>query len=194
MGVTPDGQAIIGGGFSHNVSGNTSTGVVLVAINSTSGQDNATFGNDSGIELDSTSGVSLSLGGSLVVTSGGQTVVGSNSNGGLGVSTGFYLKEYNANGTLNTSFGSGGVASVSVSDYELQTIGMEADGQIVAGGAGYPGTRSARRQQHSTRLGSGPKSVMSNGRTSTSWSSRAGSGAEEKEIDERVSALYGLWE
>ena len=32
MGVTPDGQAIIGGGFSHNVSGNTSTGIVLVAL------------------------------------------------------------------------------------------------------------------------------------------------------------------
>ncbi len=82
----------------------------------------------------------------VAVQSDGRIVVAGFSNGGSALAT---LARYQANGSLDSSFGSGGIATSNFGNtndiYEAQAVTLQADGKIVvAGSSGLRGIFAAR--------------------------------------------------
>jgi uncharacterized delta-60 repeat protein len=71
---------------------------------------------------------------SVAIQSDGKIVVG-----GFGASE-FILERFNTNGTLDTSFGSGGIvlAQIGAGEYSLGGVALDASGRIIVAGSGSP--------------------------------------------------------
>jgi uncharacterized delta-60 repeat protein/RHS repeat-associated protein len=142
--VEPDGVIVFGGYYANVSGGKPVTGVELIAL-TPNGSTYIPFGH-LGYEIDTThfNGTDLSP---LAVTATGDILVGSVYGDGGGGNAGFNLEEFNPGGTVNTSFGTNGVASAPVlagplDSYALPTLAIEPDGQIVVGGQGTDYTGS----------------------------------------------------
>jgi uncharacterized delta-60 repeat protein len=71
----------------------------------------------------------------VVIQADGKIVVGGdNGVGGAPPGSAFELSRYNTNGTLDTSFGSGGTATLSVGPVNSESMVLQADGKLVIGG------------------------------------------------------------
>jgi uncharacterized delta-60 repeat protein len=96
-----------------------------------------TFGNGGIVTTDfgdQTGSSNVASANAVTIQSNGKIVVG----GGIPSHTGFpvpAVARYNTNGSLDTTFGTGGIASIpSIEDIPLTTITLQSDGKIVAVG------------------------------------------------------------
>jgi uncharacterized delta-60 repeat protein len=129
--IQPDGKIIaVGGTTSITKSGQVSFGVGLVRYN-TDGSLDTSFGNAGKATIGPGVGTNF-IHAALYPTEGtandGKIVVG-------GLSSGFAIARFNANGTLDTSFGSHGIATApfaATNNYDVFLEVIQPDGKIVA--------------------------------------------------------------
>jgi uncharacterized delta-60 repeat protein len=129
IGLQPDQQIVVAG---TSFDQSTSTGDFAVARYNADGRLDASFGS-SGEVLTRFPGVNAS-GHSLVLQTDGKIVVaGSSVNLNNSTLSGYALVRYNANGSLDTSFGKNGEALTSVpgADEALPSLALQADGRLV---------------------------------------------------------------
>ena len=134
LGIQSDGKIVVAG-YSYNSS--SKFHFALVRYN-TNGSLDTTFGT--GGIVTTAVGSSYDYAHALGIQSDGKIVVaGSSSNGSK---YNFALVRYNANGTLDTGFGTGGVVTTSIgSNWDsAYGLGIQSDGKILA--AGYSGNGS----------------------------------------------------
>jgi uncharacterized delta-60 repeat protein len=134
--VQPDGRILVGGTAD---SGNPSVDFALVRYN-TDGTLDTTFGGGDGIVTTNTAGYPSETIHRLLVRLDGKIVAV-----GAGGPQGFAAAQYNTDGTLDPSFGSGGIATIDFSG-QLQTDAaldgaLQADGKLIA--VGYAGYQTA---------------------------------------------------
>ncbi len=130
-----NGTILVEGGLTNATTGDSEFAVLSYNSNGTL---NTSFGTD-GLAVASFSGASAAPSGAFVEPDGGIVVVGEEVVPGDAEDAA--VAEFNANGTLDTSFGSGGEVRTSLSgDVGLDTVLVEPDGDILAGGslAGAP--------------------------------------------------------
>jgi uncharacterized delta-60 repeat protein len=126
--IQSDGKIIVGGGISG-----TNTDFLLVRYN-TNGSLDSTFGSG-GIVITDNNGNSDNLG-ALAIQADGKILAFGNT-GRTGVTPGVLLVRYNTDGTLDNSFGTGGMASASFGNFIHfgYSLVIQPDGKIVGVGA-----------------------------------------------------------
>ena len=165
---------IVAGGHSNSGTGYIFT---LARYNETGTLD-TTFGtNLNGIETTTIGNSSYIQ--SIAIDSSGRIVAGGYSNNGSGEV--FTLARFSSNGTLDTSFGTGGVETTTVSDYgsNINSIAIDSSERIIAGGYSWDSNyasqfalaRYGSNGALDTTFGVGGiiTSVISNGGVSTSY-------------------------
>ena len=127
--IQPNDQQIVVAGNSEIVPGQGNT-FLKIARYDGSGTVDLTYGVNGFVTPSSSISQISQGGGTVVVDSTGRAVVATSIDGNLGV------VRINANGSLDSGFGSGGVASISTSsDYEYsRSVGIQSDGSVIAGG------------------------------------------------------------
>jgi uncharacterized delta-60 repeat protein len=154
--IQPDGKVIVGGWYTPK-SGNDDFALIrrnidgsLDASFGTGGIVKTSFGNKSDVIV------------AAALQSNGKIVVGGWSTSGSSLV--FALARYNANGTLDTSFGSGGKVTTNIGsgDEVIHDVAIQADGRIVAIGSASIGGGGAIARYHAngtldTSFGSGGK-------------------------------------
>jgi uncharacterized delta-60 repeat protein len=128
--VQSNGKIIVGG---YTIGATTSSDFALVRYN-TDGSLDGGFDGDGKNTTVITAGNSSDIINSLAIQPNGKIVAG-----GLtvvGTSTDYAMTRYNGNGTLDSTFGSGGlvVTGIGTTSDEIKGVGIQADGKIVAGG------------------------------------------------------------
>jgi uncharacterized delta-60 repeat protein len=142
--IRPDGTIDLGGTLNASSVSTTATASVGVIQLTPSGALDTTFG-DQGIAtlpaLDPADQEPFHDLGAMTLTSSGQLIVaGSDVNASSSTTTSaFYVARLNTDGTLDTTFGTGGVAAdpVTINGYttdEATAVALQPDGQIVVGG------------------------------------------------------------
>jgi len=135
LGIQSDGR-IVAAGYSYNGS---NYDFALVRYN-TDGSLDATFG--AGGIVTTPVGSDEDIAYALVIQSDGRIVAaGSSFNSGSNKHD-IALVRYNANGALDTGFGTGGIVTTtvgSINDYAY-ALGIQSDGRIVAAGSSYNGS------------------------------------------------------
>jgi len=131
--IEPDGKIVLGG-YAWN-----GDGFALVRYNS-SGSLDASFGSDG--EVTTAIGSSDDEGNSVAVQSDGKIVVAGYTYNGSNYD--FALVRYNSNGSLDSSFGSGGkvTSAIGSSDDYGRSMALQSDGKIVVAGYTYNGSNS----------------------------------------------------
>lgn len=134
--LQPDGNIIVVG-KSTTASRNTATTLIAVARYLPNGALDGTFGNGGKLTISfgSTKQTSDTEGRCVVIQSDGKIIVG-----GFAGSSGA-LARLNSNGSLDTSFGSGGRVTSSVSG-STESVAIQGDGKIVFGGQTNGGRKS----------------------------------------------------
>lgn len=128
MRLQSDGK-IVAGGYSSNVAGNTA--FAIIRYNSNGSLDTA-FGTNGFNTTTLNTGDSIYA---LGIQQDGKIVVGGYTGPISGSSDSFALARYNSNGSLDTSFGSGGFNKVTPgTDDGIAGIVIRPDGKIIAGG------------------------------------------------------------
>jgi uncharacterized delta-60 repeat protein len=125
-GTVNDGKIVLAGHAAVSSSSSGQHALPLARFN-TNGTLDATFGNQG--EVITTFSVGTNMKASVVVQPDGKIVVAAGSN------TGFELARYNANGTLDTTFGSGGqvVTSFGQASYTTALL-LQPDGKLIVTG------------------------------------------------------------
>lgn len=127
-----DGKILVAGDF-YNGSDND---FALVRYNANGTLDTG-FGT--GGKVITPVGSGYDSGGSVAVQVDGKIIVAGDSNNGN--DNDFALVRYNANGTLDTGFGSGGKVTTPVGDYgdSSESVAVQIDGKIIVAGSSYDG-------------------------------------------------------
>lgn len=139
MAVQPDGKILVTGMRAVKFSQ-----FFVVARFNPDGSFDTTFDGDG---YTSTSGIAGA--GPVVAQPDGKIVAGGNSNGSGGPSSVFALIRYNANGTIDTTFGSGGIVTTQMLPNTSVILSMVLlpDGRIVAGGTTSGGPSGNRNYE-----------------------------------------------
>src|ERR1035437_5862886 len=150
MALQSDGK-IVAGGYSYNTSSNSNYAFTLGRYKTT-GIIDSTFGTNGivttaiGSFNDYISSIALQSDGKIVA--GGASDNGSNND--------FALARYNANGTLDNTFGTNGIVITAIGSAmdEITSIALQSDGKIVAGGYSYNGSNYDFTLARYTSIGS----------------------------------------
>ena len=135
LGIQSDGR-IVAAGYSSNGS---NYDFALVRYN-TNGSLDTTFGTG-GIVI-TPMGSGYDIANALGLQSDGRIVVAGSSYNGSNYD--FALVRYNTNGSLDTTFGTGGIVTtlIGVGDSEVLALGIQSDGRIVAAGKSPDGSNN----------------------------------------------------
>jgi uncharacterized delta-60 repeat protein len=151
--VQPDGKIVVGGSTNDNV-----TSYFLLARYNADGSPDTSFGGGTGIVTTAFPNGRQAGAGSVAIQPDGRIVLTGVSNSAGGVDLCISAARYNPDGSLDPTFGSGGldVVRLNLPDPSLtQAVGysgaIEADGRIVIGGQVYSGTGSTH-DAFATRL------------------------------------------
>ncbi len=179
--IQPDGGIIVAG-FSRN--GSTNEDFAVVRYNADGSLD-TTFDGDGKLTTDVVGSEDFAK--SVTLNSDGKIVVGGHSYDGS--STDFALARYNADGSLDTTFGTNGTVTTDVltsNDYAYSVV-LEPDGKIVAGGQSYNGSNYEFALVRYHTDGSLDVSFDSDGKVTTDFlSSDEGGAAVVVEPDGRI--------
>ena len=111
------------------VAGDSSDGFALARYN-TDGSIDTTFGSGGTVVTSDPSGLT---GYAMAIQSNGKILVGGKS--GVIFPTQFALARYNTDGSIDTTFGSGGIVKTSINSLEeIRAIGIQSTGKIVVAG------------------------------------------------------------
>jgi uncharacterized delta-60 repeat protein len=130
---------IVAAGYSSDGSNND---FAVVRYTST-GLEDITFGGGDGI-VTTAIGLGADVAWSVVLQSDGKIVAAGYSNNGSGTDNDFAVVRYNSDGSLDTSFGTGGKAKTAIglgADVAWSAV-LQSDGKIVAAGYSYNGTNN----------------------------------------------------
>ena len=113
---------------------------VTVTVSPRSGSLDTTFGESGKVVTSIGSGNSQAL--ALGIQSGGKIVAAGRSFNSTGNKNDFALVRYNANGTLDTTFGTGGIVTTSIGTVndEAFALVIKSDDSIVVAGSSYNGS------------------------------------------------------
>ncbi len=130
--VQTDGK-IVAGGYSYYFTGSSSNIQFLLMRFNSDGTLDTGFGNGSGM-VTTTFGNWGAIS-ALTIQPDGKIVAAGNTSAGFGAA------RYNSDGSLDTAFGTNGMATVSLSasSYGCQAIGLQSDGKIVLAGYAWNG-------------------------------------------------------
>lgn len=127
--IQPDGK-IVAVGESAPFDVLQSHARMIVARYNADGSLDATFGNDG---IVTTAVGDQAIANAVALQADGKIVVAGS--GGTSNQTSFVVARYNSNGSLDDSFGNGGIVITSVSSFaRLHAVAIQADGKIVAAG------------------------------------------------------------
>lgn len=129
--IQPDGKIVVAGdtGFIHILSGSRAS--MTVARYNVDGSLDATFGNNGTVV---TSVGEHSLGNAITLQQDGKIVVAGR--GDINGQARFAVVRYNADGSLDGTFGNGGVVTTSIGTFAFLTgVAIQSDGKIVASGS-----------------------------------------------------------
>lgn len=183
--LQPDGKIVAGGTLYFNQ--------FRVARYNTDGTLDAGFGSGGVVTTQvGTSGDDFAA---LLLQPDGKLVAGgASSNGGHTV---FTVVRYNADGSLDTSFGSGGVVTtpVGVGDSSILGLALEADGKIVAAGNAFNGSAVVRALARYTANGSLDSTFGSGGLVTTPLvgGQGVGGGPIELQPDGKIVSVGTTW-
>ena len=143
--IQPDGK-IVAGGMAQNVP--TGTDFALARYNSDGSLD-TTFGTGGKVTTDFGSIAEQSTGIAFLTDQGQLKIVAVGAVAGGATNHNFGVARYNANGTLDSTFGTGGkvVTPVDPSGADASSVAIASDGTIVVAGAG-PNFTLARYDVH----------------------------------------------
>jgi uncharacterized delta-60 repeat protein len=132
--IQPDGKIVVGGVIVAVASGPNDYGVVRY---NTDGTLDTTFGTGGVVTTQLADDRDVLA--SLVLQSDGKIVVGGSSAMSYASSAGFTVVRYNADGSLDNAFGTGGVVRIhsfspTIAAYGLRALALQSDGKIVATG------------------------------------------------------------
>jgi uncharacterized delta-60 repeat protein len=138
--LQPDGKIVAAGAVNDVAGGNVQIGVVRYNAD---GTPDSTFGTGglvvTGFQFrDLANAIALQSDGKILV--GGYSATGNSSS----YSTRFLVVRYNANGTLDTTFGGGGtgrvITNIGTGQSAVYGLAVQSDGKIVASGDAFDGT------------------------------------------------------
>jgi uncharacterized delta-60 repeat protein len=132
--IQTDGKIVVGG-FANNAG-------VIARLNSNGSLDTSFA---SGGKL--TSSINTSPSGGLVIQTDGRIALGGWINGGKKTGYDFAVARYNANGSVDTTFGNGGVATADFSGLEdrIRAVTIDGNNNIVAAGVTTTGSGTASK-------------------------------------------------
>ena len=141
MAIQPDGKIIATGSF---LSSTTDYTFCLARLNIDGSLDN-TFGN--GGKVVTSIGISASEIFAVAIQSDGKIIAAGYSTQDFDLSADFTIVRYNADGTLDNSFGNGGivVTDLNISEDVIYTIAIQPDGKILAAGPTHTLTQPRSR-------------------------------------------------
>ena len=130
LAIQTDGKIIAAGGYS---------GFVVARYNA-NGTLDTSFGGTGVVTTQA--GVSVSVAYSVALQTDGKIIAGGSGDQYSPYGVRFTLIRYNANGTLDTTFGTGGIAQTLVEGFTatIRSVTLQPDGRIVAGGYAYNGS------------------------------------------------------
>ena len=133
LAIQADGK-IVEAGFSGVGGGN---GAFALARYNTNGSLDTTFGKRGKLTTDFTAFDDQAIG--VAIQSDGKLVAAGTSNQGCCADTQFALARYNTNGTLDTTFGSGGKLTTNFAAFDDvgSDVAIQADGKIVVAGVSF---------------------------------------------------------
>jgi uncharacterized delta-60 repeat protein len=132
LAIQSDGK-LVAAGYSYN----STPYVYTLARYNTNGSLDTTFGT--GGKVTTAIGTVIDKAVALAIQADGKLVAAGYSNNGT--QTVFALVRYNTNGSLDTTFGTGGIVTTAIGTNDVATsLAIQSDGKLVTAGYSYNGT------------------------------------------------------